>query len=649
VWVDVEQFQQCLRACQHHDHPAAAHCDACLEALTAAVALYRGDFLAGFTLSDCPAFDEWQFFQAESLRRDLADALTKLVQLHRQRGAYEAAIHAARRWLLLDPLYEPVHRELMQLYAWAGQNAAAVRQYHECQRLLDEELGVEPESATTALMEAIRMRRFPDTTRAKEQVMEAAVRGKRIDVPLPRDAVTHAPAQSQSQSLGDASFVTCARRHNLPAQSTPFVGREQDLTMILDRLQDPACRLLTLVGPGGIGKTRLALQAAQLLVDRPPATSPFADGIYFVPLTAVSTPDGAVVAIAEALALSFSGTAALRQQLLASFGTQQMLLVLDNYEQLLAPDVHSESTALITDLLAVAPGLKVLLTTRVALNVREEWFHQVGGLAFPNAKMTPHAAAVDDRASYDAIRFFDQCARRVQSNFSLVDKEAHVVRFCRLIEGMPLAIELAAAWLKVLTVEQIVDELAHSLDILTTRYQNVAARHRSMRLVLEQSWALLDPDEQNVLKRLAILRGGFRQAAAAQVAGASLPLLARLTEKALIRMDPSGRYQMHELLRQFAEEKLSADEQMLQTAQAQHHRYYLDFLRTRRGGGRGRECAAGLAAGRCRPGSHGHRVRQQTHLAQSLGARPGPRRRSPLYLRGQSSPPARDPTGTNAV
>ena len=144
--------------------------------------------------------------------------------------------------------------------------------------------------------------------------------------------------------------------------------------------------------------------------------------------------------------------------------------------------------------------------------------------------------------------------------------------------------ELAAAWLKVLTVEQIVDELAHSFDILTTRYQNVAARHRSMRLVLEQSWALLDPDEQNVLKLLAILRGGFRQAAAAQVAGASLPLLARLTEKALIRMDPSGRYQMHELLRQFAEEKLSADEPMLQAAQAQHRRYYLDFLRTRRAG-----------------------------------------------------------------
>lgn len=593
VWVDVEQFAQYMTACSHHAHPADGVCDMCLEPLTAAVALYQGDFLAGFTLSDCPEFDDWQFFQAEGLRRDLAAALVKLVHLHCQHSEYDAAITCARRWLALDPLHEPVHRELMQLYALAGQPAAAFRQYQECQRLLDEELGVEPEAATTVLLEAIRTRRFLPVEQGRGRETET---GQALQGPATRERT---PAIFSKAPVSPSPLAFNAPRHTLPLQTTPFVGRERDLMIILDRLQDAACRLLTLVGPGGIGKTRLALQVAQLIVERQSVAGAFTDGVYFVPLTTVSTPNGLVAAIAEVLAISSPNPVALRQQLLACLRTQQVLLVLDNFEELLTSEVQPESTALITDLLTDAPALKLLITTRVALNVREEWFHQVGGLTFPGENtaenQTTPTATASNLAGYDAVRFFEQCARRVQTDFSLTDKQVQVVRFCRLVDGMPLAIELATAWLKVLTVEQIVDELAHSLDILTARYQNVPARHRSMRLVLEQSWALLNEDEQRVLKRLSILRGGFRQGAAAQVAGASLPLLATLAEKALIRMDAGGRYQMHELLRQFADERLREDEEMASATQAQHSRYYLDFLSTRRPGIESRDEARVLA------------------------------------------------------
>ena len=159
LWFDVEQFHALLRAWQGHGHPQADVCPECLTALAEAVELYRGDFLAGFTLRDSPNFDEWQFYQTEGLRQDLARALERLVRGHSVQGAYQAAIPYARRWVSLDSLHEPAHRHLMRLYVWSGQRAAAVRQYAECERVLQEELGVPPEEETTRLFQAIRKSR----------------------------------------------------------------------------------------------------------------------------------------------------------------------------------------------------------------------------------------------------------------------------------------------------------------------------------------------------------------------------------------------------------------------------------------------------------------------------------------------------------
>jgi DNA-binding SARP family transcriptional activator/predicted ATPase len=573
IVVDVEQFRHHLAATRTHGHAPDELCDDCLAPLTAAVELYQGDFLAGFTLSDCPEFDDWQFFQTDNLRRELTGALEKLVRLHREQGAYASAITYARRWLLVDALHEPVHRLLMQLYAWAGQQAAALRQYQECVRLLDEELGVEPEPETAAIFEAIRTRRFPEPDKPK---LDKVTRWQDDKVTRWQDDKV---ISTSSITLSPPHLVTPSPPHNLPPQPTPFIGRGQEVAAILDRLQDPGCRLLTLVGPGGMGKTRLALQAAQTILDSSGAGAAqinrtFADGVFFVPLEAVQTPSGIVTAIVDALGVRLMGNAAPQQQLLAHLRSQRQLLVLDNFEQLLTPAVQPESTALIAALLAAAPGVKVLVTSREALNLREEWFHQIGGLAYP-AEVD---LANDTAAELDAVQLFVQCAQRVRNDFTLEAAQAPVWRICRLVEGMPLAIELAATWLKALPVTEVAAEIQQGLDILTARYQNLPSRHQSMRVVLEQSWERLTATEQRVLARLAVFQEGFRRPAAEQVAGASLLILSTFVEKSLLRMDATGRYQMHELLRQFAAEKLAETPAAQTEAHAAHCRYYAAWV-----------------------------------------------------------------------
>jgi predicted ATPase len=382
--------------------------------------------------------------------------------------------------------------------------------------------------------------------------------------------------------------------HNLPAQPTPFVGRAQELAELVRRLQDPACHLLTVIGPGGIGKTRLALAAAEAILDfrfrildftPPPAVNDpkskiqnpkFQDGVFFVAVQPVSSASGLVAAIAEAIGFRFYSDVPPDQQLIRYLREKHLLLVLDNMEHL------PEGAAVVADLLHKAPGVKVLVTSRRALQVRDEWFHPLAGMTLPAAhtRTTPLAGGQTalNGATSDAVQFFVQSARRVQPNFAVEAEQAQVVRICRLVDGVPLALEMAATWLKALTCQQIADEIERNLAFLTARQQTIPTRHRSMVAVLEQSWQLLDDEERDVLQRLCVFRGGFTQAAAQEVADASLPMLETLIEKALVWVTPAGRYHMHELLRQFAQEKgaTAADEEA--TTRALHAAYYLRLL-----------------------------------------------------------------------
>ncbi|MBW7881461.1 MAG: tetratricopeptide repeat protein [Caldilineaceae bacterium] len=359
-----------------------------------------------------------------------------------------------------------------------------------------------------------------------------------------------------------AAGVDVPLRASLPAALTPLVGRTRDLADLLGHLRDPACRLVTLVGAGGIGKTRLAVETARAAGATPELREQFADGILFVALDSVEGVAGIVTAIGGAAGFQFFGSLSPRQQLLDYLHDKRVLLVLDNFEHLM------EGAGLVSEILAAAPGVKVLVTSRAALNLMEAWIYPVGGLA------VPEAAGPETLAEYEAVQLFLQSARRIKGGFCLDNVGEHVSRICRLVEGMPLGIELAAAWLNVLSVEQIAAEIDRSLDILTARYQNLPERHRSMRAVFESSWRLLDDHMREVLSRLAIFRGGFQLEAAQAIAGASIADLATLVEASLLWLTDGGRYDMHGLLRQFALGHLSA-QHAARAILGRHSRYYL--------------------------------------------------------------------------
>lgn len=357
-----------------------------------------------------------------------------------------------------------------------------------------------------------------------------------------------------------------APRYNLPLIATPFVGREEELAEINRLIADSSSRLLTIHGPGGIGKTRLALQAAlEHLQD-------FQHGVYFVDLAAVEEADLIIPAVADAVQFNFFGSDEPEVQLLNYLQSKEMLLVLDNFEHL-----TEEGVPLLPRILQAAPQVNLLVTSRERLNLREEWLLPLRGLP------VPEAVVEDGDTAATSIRLFVQSARRVRPNFrSDVDSLRAIHRICQLVDGLPLGIELAAAWTNVLDPAEIAEQISQDFDFLVTNLRDLPLRHRSVRSVFEYSWNLLKQEEKEALCRLSAFRGGFDRQAARQVVDASLLTLNTLMNKSLLRRHPaSGRYEMQELLRQFAGEKLAEIPGEEKDATERHARYYLHYLRQR--------------------------------------------------------------------
>jgi predicted ATPase len=358
-----------------------------------------------------------------------------------------------------------------------------------------------------------------------------------------------------------------------------FLGREQELADLHRLINDPECRCISLVGPGGIGKTRLALETAQQhLAD-------FAHGVAFISLAPVTSGEAAVAAMTSAVRLSFFGQNDPRMQLLNFLREKQMLLVLDNVEHLLmgaAPQTNF--VEFILDILQNAPGIKLLVTSREVLNVQEEWVFEVGGLAFPDSECTE---GVDE---YAAVALFIQRARHALPGIAFdEDGSAGIANLCRLVEGMPLAIELAATWLRTLTPTEIAHEIEGGLDFLRSSVRDLPERHRSMRAVFDGSWRQLSTHEQQVLSQLSVFRGGFSRQAAEQVAGASLPVLSTLLNRTLVKRDTAGRYGLHVLVRQYCATHLAADPEAQAAAQKRHYDYFLALVEAADQGLRGRD------------------------------------------------------------
>lgn len=340
---------------------------------------------------------------------------------------------------------------------------------------------------------------------------------------------------------------------------TPFVGRATERMEIAERLLRPDCRLLTLTGIGGSGKTRMAIEAAAAVGDQ------FADGTKFVALQSIPRGDLLGSAIAQQLGVVFYGEDESYQQLVAHLSDKHLLLILDDLEHLL------DASPLISSLLASAPGVTILATSREALHLQEEWLYPLHGLPAPPSVS---AARIEE---YEAVQLFLTHARRFQPAFDLVKEREAVVRICTMTAGLPLAIELATSWLTGLHAVQIAQAMQHNLDMLSTTARNVEERHRSMRAVFDQSWALLSDDERQAFARLSVFRGGFTSDAARQVAGASFATLSALVEKSLVLRGANGRLDIHELLRQYGAEQLEASGAAADT-QARHSRYFAELM-----------------------------------------------------------------------
>ena len=412
----------------------------------------------------------------------------------------------------------------------------------------------------------------------------AGLLAKQLEIP-PEDQTTFirvARGELNIERLGSAASIRSTAqstasipslvRIKLPFQPTRLIGREAELAELGTLLAEPQCRLLTLTGPGGIGKTRLAIELASH------QQTLFPGGVYYVPLDSLNSPKFIVPAIAEALGFSFSGASDPKEQLinhLALRARQALLLVLDNLEHLLfspaGPDGKDETTLLLTELLQRLPNLKILVTSRERSNLQGEWVFTLHGLPVPLSDQ------VDSLEDYSAAALFLQRARQLEVGFEVRPEERPALaRVCQLVEGMPLAIELAAVWVGMLSMEEIAQEIASNLDFLTTPMRNVPERHRTLKAVFAHSWKLLSDEERHVLCHLAVFRGGFHRQAAEQVAGASLTVLMSLLSKSLLIRQENGRYDLHALIRQSALGKLR-DSGCFEEASRQHLAYFVSM------------------------------------------------------------------------
>lgn len=525
--LDVVQFEraaQRLRGAARQREAALSGHE--LSEVEEAVELYRGDLLAGLAVPEALEFEEWLAGERERLRRAAEQAFTRLVAVERANGDLVAAIAHARRLLALDPWREEVHRSIMELLLAAGEPAAALAQFESCRRLLAEQLQAAPSAETVRLADSIRR---------------------------------SSPAARSEREAGSPALPPLPPAHNLPVASTPFVGRESELALALAELDRSSCRLLSLVGPGGIGKTRLALRIGQAMIavrDRP---SPFPDGVLFVGPRESGGRGALAMALAESLGVApreaREGAGDLEATLLAALRGRRVLLLLDGLEH------RREEAGWLSTLLALAPEVKIVATTRERLQLPEEWVCELGGLDLPRDRRMGRTSETsdDERDDSAAVQLFVQTARRARLGWKPQPPEVPVIgEICRRLEGLPLGIELAAGWVGALSVGEIAVEIARDVAGLDPPPGEEGRPRRGLRSVFEASWARLSAEEREVLAALSCFVGGFTRGAAERVAGARLATLRSLVDRSLLRYDPAGRYGLHEVLRHFAAERLGS-------------------------------------------------------------------------------------------
>ena len=488
-----------------------------------ALNLYRGDLLAGIYIQDSNEFENWRIWEQERLRILLIDAVQMSISDDLIQGNYKNSQHLASELLQLDPLNEVALQQYMLAFALDGKRTDALKHYQHGSKILMDELGLKPSAETEAI----------------------------------KVLISEGDLGSLSQQI--------LPKNNLPHLQTSFIGREEDCTQVLNLLKDESCRLLTLTGPGGVGKTRLSLEVARI------ALNLFADGVYFIPLEGVSSPEFLIPEIAKALRFDFDQyldpSSDPNNQLNRYLDNRSILLILDGYEHLM------DGNQLLSNVLQNTAGLKLLVSSRQKLNIQGEWIHQVSGLPIPD-----HQESIEQN-SISSLDLFIERARQTNPAGTLSEEElSAALKICTQVEGFPLGIELAAAWTTVLSCVEITDQLEKGYDFLESPILDISDRHRSLRATFNYSWQMLDKSQQEMLASLTVFRGGFSRQAASMIADANLTNLSSLMDKSLLQRQVDGRINMHRMIQHFAEENLKKSPALWVKVHEKHSNYFTGFL-----------------------------------------------------------------------
>ncbi len=543
LFIDSQRFDQLWGCCATVGRSEWAEDPQIIAWLTELVGLYQGAFTDGLRLPDSVEFEMWAAQQLDKYQQQTLTALETLTSHHLARHAYDSAEKHAQHQLTLEPWREIAHRQLIQLYVATGRHSAAAAQFDRCKRALWDELGVEPDPQTAAMLQTPSADPKPAPIRprggARRKFRESLRTGTNTDQPVRR-----------------------RRRREKSAAANAFFGRSTELAQLQKLLADPETWLVTLHGEGGMGKTRLARAAETLF------SAEFEDGVHFVQLVSVTDPAAIASAIIETIGLELQGNTEPFEQLCDHLADQQTLLILDNLEHLLAAD-EDEVIDQLLDLLDAAPDAVILVTSRQRLWVQTERVVRLRGL--------PHPEPPGDNTwqQHEAVQLFIARVQQADPSFDPAQAREPIIQICQLVEGLPLGIELAAAQSSTWSVKLVADELTRGM-VLSTRMRDIPKRQRSLKTVFNYSWGLLDKDVRPILARCAIMRGDFSYDAFRAVTGGERADLQTLIAHAFVRDLGDGRYDIHELVRQSAEGELNSAEKS--AAIEAHYTYFLGLV-----------------------------------------------------------------------
>lgn len=558
---DVARFETLLKAADR----AGLSAEEAITQLTDAIACYTGPLLPGF-------YEDWIVSERYRTTTLYRNALGRLSRLYEEIGNLAHALESARRVVEDEPLAEEAQANLIRLYIAAGDRGGALRQYQDLVRLLKEQWGIDPGAEVRALIGTLREGTYAPANHATEHQERTEFLG---------EPKTQRDRLSQQNVAGSIH-----RGVQLPATFTTFHGREEESRQVAELLRSEQVRLLTITGPGGSGKTRLSIKVARDVVNF------FVGGVLFVSLADLREPQRLPEAIADVLGLARSEATILPEQIAGALNAvaAPILLVLDNFEQIV-----EEGARLVQTLLGEVPPLTCLVTSRHRLLVEAEHEFTLAPLPIPEHSDTPQQLL-----QCPSVQLFVSRARAARGDFELTSQNAAAVsELCTGLEGIPLALELAAAWAQALTPEQMRKRLRNRFDLLVARRRDAVSRHATLRATIAWGIDLLSPHLRDFFVRLSVFHGGFSLEAAEQVCAEpqALTFLADLRDHSLLIaeqpntameeiaetgvLQPAMRYRLLETIREFAEEQQKQwDNEARTLLQAQHAAYFLKEVET---------------------------------------------------------------------